>query len=49
MNSNIPINVRESSTTTAGAINGKISAKVDAKTMARTHAPVANDGLYVLG
>ena len=45
----IPINVRISRTTTAGAINGKIRANVDAKTIARTHAPIAKEGLYVLG
>jgi hypothetical protein len=41
--------VRKSKMTTAGAINGKIRAKVEAKTIARTHAPIAKDGLYVLG
>jgi len=35
--------------TTAGAINGKMRAKVEAKTIARTHAPIAKEGLYVLG
>ena len=35
--------------TTAGAINGKMRAKVEAKTIASTHAPIAKDGLYVLG
>lgn len=44
-----PISVRKSSTTTGGPISGNISENVDANMMANTQAPVAKEGLYVLG
>ena len=43
------MSVRRSKMTTAGEIRGNIRAKVEAKTIARTQAPIANEGLYVLG